>query len=111
MNILEIKNRWKWGYNYHLIFDCYGLLNVEFKDNTTWGFLSGLVVHPSKQNQGIATYLMKKAEEITLREGFNLVCLSVEKQRKWQFEWYKRLGYEVYDEDEEEYWLRKYINI
>lgn len=109
MEIVEIKNKWKWGYNYHLIADGCGLLTVEFKDNTTWGFLSGLIVHPSRQNQGIATNLMKKAEEITLREGFNLVCLSVEKQRKCQFEWYKRLGYEVYDEDEEEYWLRKYI--
>lgn len=109
MEIVEIKNRWNWGYNYHLIANNYGLLTVEFEDNTTWSFLSGLIVHPSKQNQGIATYLMKKAEEITLREGFDLICLSVEKHRKWQFEWYKRLGYEVYDEDEEEYWLRKYI--
>lgn len=110
MEIIEIRNRWKWGESIHLISEGgYGHCLLEFKDDTTWGFISGLVVHPSRQNCGIATVLIEKAEEITLKEGFNLVCLSVEKQRQWQFEWYKRIGYEVYDEDEEEYWLRKYI--
>lgn len=109
MEIIEIKNKWYWGYTYHLICDGCSSLVVEFKDNTDWGYLFGLVVNSSNQNKGIASHLMKKAEEIILREGFNVVHLSVEKERKWQFEWYKRLGYEVYDEDEEEYWLRKYI--
>lgn len=109
MEIIEIKNRWNWGYTCQLIGDGCSSLVIEFKDDTDWGYLRGLVVHFSKQRQGIATCLIKKAEEIILREGFNIVSLSVEKERKWEFEWYKRMGYEVYDEDEEEYWLRKYI--
>lgn len=52
---------------------------------------------------------MMKAEDIVKNEGFDLIAISVEKDREWQFNWYKRLGYEVYDEDDDEYWLGKYI--
>ena len=80
---------------------------LEFKDNTTWGYIDGLVVHSSRQNQGIATKLIEKAERLTKDEGFDIVALSVEKERKWQREWYKRLGYEIYDEDDELYYMKK----
>ena len=107
MEIIGIENKWNWGYCFDLICEGCGLCNVEFKDGTTWGYISGLVVHPSRQHQGIATRLMERAEEIVKEEGYDLVALSVEKQRKWVIEWYKRQGYEVYDEDPEYYYLRK----
>ena len=111
MKILEIRNRWNWGENIHLIYEGgYGHCLLEFKDNTTWGYIDGLVVHPSSQKQGIATMLMEKAEKLIKDEGFDLVALSVEKERKWQREWYERLGYEVYDEDDELYYMRKYLS-
>lgn len=111
MEILEIRNRWYWGENIHLISDGgYGLCELEFKDDTSWGFISGLVVHPSIQNQGIATALIKKAEILTKEEGFTLTVLYVEKERKWLIDWYKRLGYEVYGGDDELYYMRKYLN-
>lgn len=109
MEIVEIRNRWHWGESINLISEGCGLLKLEFVDGTHWGFISGLVVHPSRQKQGIATGLMMKAEDIVKNEGFDLIAISVEKDREWQFNWYKRLGYEVYDEDDDEYWLRKYI--
>lgn len=109
--MLEIRTRWYWGENIHLIYDGgYGLCTLEFKDDTSWGFISGLVVHPSRQNQGIATKLIKKAEKLTKDEGFHLTALYVEKERKWQKEWYQRLGYEIYGGDEELYYMRKYLN-
>lgn len=108
MEILEIKNRWNWGENIHLICEGgYGHCLLEFKDDTSWGYIDGLVVHPSRQNCGIATALIEKAENLTKEEGFDLVALSVEKERKWQKKWYERLGYEVYDEDDELYYMKK----
>ena len=108
MDILEIRNRWYWGENIHLISEGgYGHCLLEFKDDTTWGFISGLVVHSSKQNQGIATMLMEKVENLTKDNGFDIIALAVEKERKWQKEWYERLSYEVYDEDDELYYMRK----
>ena len=110
MKIIEIRNRWYWGENIHLIYEGgYGHCLLEFKDDTTWGYIDGLVVHFSKQNQGIATALIEKAEKLTKDEGFDLIALSVEKERKWQKEWYERLGYEVYDEDDELYYMRKQL--
>lgn len=107
MDILEIRNRWNWGENIHLICEGCGLCTLEFKDDTNWGYIDGLVVHPSRQNQGIATKLIEKAEKLTKDEGFDIVALSVEKERKWQKKWYERLGYEVYNEDDELYYMRK----
>lgn len=108
MEIIEIRNRWYWGENIHLISEGgYGLCELEFKDDTSWGFIHGLVVHHSRQNQGIATNLIKKAEDLTKDKGFNLTALYVEKERKWQKKWYERLGYEVYGGNDKLYFMRK----
>ena len=111
MEIVEIRNRWSWGENIHLICEGgYGHCLLEFKDDTNWGYICDLVVHPSRQNQGIATALIEKAEILTKDKCFNLAILYVEKERKWQKKWYERLGYEVYGEDDKLYFMRKYLN-
>lgn len=107
MEILEIKNKWSWGETINLICEGCGLCTLEFLYTTTWGYVSGLMVHPSRQKQGIATMLMEKAESLTKDYGFDIIKLGVEKGRKWQKEWYERLGYEVYDKDEELYYMKK----
>lgn len=110
MSIVEIENRWFWGSTIKLICDGCGVCEVEFKDNTDWGYISGLCVHPSRRRQGIATRLMEKAEEEVRYYEYKEIRLDVEKVRRFQYEWYKRLGYEVYYEDEELYYMKKVIS-
>ncbi len=111
METVEIKNRWDWGYNVFLIQDGYGVLNIDFMDGTDWGHIGGLVVHPSRMKQGIATQLMKRAEEVIVNEGLTLAVLSVERGRLWQIEWYKRLGYEIYGDDEKMLYMSKGLGL
>ena len=108
--IVEIKNNWNWGYTIHLIKNGCSHIEIEFKNDTTWGYLSGLMVEPRRMKQGIATKLMQKAEEIIKREGLDLAVLSVDKDREWVKDWYERMGYEVYDEDDLYWDMRKSLN-
>lgn len=100
MESVEIENRWKWGYTVTLIQDGCGTLEIQFEDGFGWGYICGLMVHPSRRRQGIATELMRKAEEVIRREGYDEAQLKVEKEQYWVVEWYKRLGYKmIYDYD------------
>lgn len=105
--IIEIENSWYWGNTITLICDGCGLCDIEFMKDTDWGYVCSLTVHPSRRRQGIATRLMEKAEELVLSEGYNVIKLAVEKKRVFQYEWYKKLGYEDYDQDEELYHMKK----
>ena len=109
--MVEIENRWNWGYNIHIICDGCGICCVEFLDDTDWGYVDGLMVHKSRQRQGIATRMMERSEEIVKEEGYSEIRLDVEKGRNFQFDWYKRLGYEVYDEDDKMYYMKKKLYV
>lgn len=75
------------------------------------GYVSGLCVHPSRRRQGVAGRLMEKAEEECVNYGYGEIRLDVEKTRRFQFEWYKRLGYEVWAEDDELYYMKKRLDL
>lgn len=109
MEIVEFENKWNWGYTINLIANGCGILEVQFQDGYEWGWICGLGVHPSRQKQGIATALMKRAEEVVKEEGFNEIQLSVEKERTWVKEWYERLGYKVIITGDTLYTMRKML--
>lgn len=77
MEAVEIKNKWNWGYSVHIIQDGCGTVAVDFEDGYEWGYINGLVVHPSRQKQGIGTELMRKAEEVIKEEGYDEAQLLV----------------------------------
>ena len=107
--IVEIDERWTWGLSVMLICDGYGVCQVQFKNGTDWGYVCGLMVHKSKRRQGIATRLMKRVEEIVKDFGYDKIMLEVETDRLFQYEWYVRLGYERWEEDDELYYMQKRI--
>lgn len=111
MEIVEIENRWDWGETINMICEGCGVCCLEFKDDTEWGYVSGLTVHPSRRRQGIAGRLMEKAEDECVYYGYPEIRLDVEKTRRFQFEWYKRLGYEVWAEDDELYYMKKRLDL
>lgn len=65
--------------------------------------------NPDRRREGIATALMKKAEEVTKDNGFDEVQLKVQIDHIFQYEWYKRLGYKVVIEDDGYYYMRKML--
>lgn len=109
MDIVEIYNEWKWGATIKLICNGCGVCTLEYKNGTDWGYIYGLTVHQNYRKQGIATALMNRVEELVKKKGYHKIRLDVEKDRLFQYEWYKRLGYETWAEDDELYFMEKEI--
>ena len=59
-----------------------------------------LSVLKNNRRQGIATALMKKLLEKIFAEGFQQVSLSVQKENKIALNFYKKLGFEIYREND-----------
>ena len=108
INLKKIENRWHWGSTVYFIDPEGGIVCVEFMDGTDWGYICSLQVCQENMKSGIATRLMSESEHIILQKGFDLVTLAVEKTKpEWLIDWYLRLGYEQYDEDEHLLYFRK----
>lgn len=107
--IVKIFNDWNWGSTISIICDGVGVCGVEFLDTTSWGYIYGLTVSKDYRREGIGSRLINEAERSIILRGFKEVRMDVEKTRKWQFEWYRRLGYEVYHEDEVLYYMKKVL--
>lgn len=110
MSIISIGDTWFWGSTIHLICNGVGVCTVEFLKDTTWGYICDLTVGSTYRREGIGRILMKEAETSILIQGLTEARLAVEKTREWQIKWYKRLGYEVYDEDEHLYYMKRKLS-
>lgn len=106
-NINHFDTEWKWGKSTIVLIDNCGIINIQFENGYYYGYISDLKVSPKNRRQGIATELMKKAESLIIENGFNEAQLKVEKDHSFQYEWYKRLGYNVIIEDEDYFYMRK----
>lgn len=109
MNINHFETEWKWGRSVTLIIDNCGILEIQFDNGYYYGYITGLMVDPNHRKEGIATALMKKAEEIIKDNGFDEAQLKVQTDHTFQYEWYKRLGYKVVIEDDGYYYMRKML--
>lgn len=109
-NIHLLSEKWSWGSTSHFIYNTLGLCSVEFFNTTHWGYIYGLIVDLEHRRKGIGTELIKYCEDYIRDCGYDEVRLDVEKGRRFQYEWYKRLGYEVYYEDEELYYMKKKLS-
>lgn len=106
--IQRIDNEWLWGKDVTLLMDNKGMVEIQFEDGCEWGYICDLKVADEHRHQGIATALMEKCEDI-IKEQYEEAQLRVEKEREWQMEWYKRLGYKVIQTDNNYYTLRKLL--
>jgi GNAT superfamily N-acetyltransferase len=54
-----------------------------------------LGIEPSYQGQGIATRLIRSAEELAIREGKAELALDTAEPATWLIGWYERMGYRI----------------
>ena len=62
----------------------------------------GIFVLPEYRNQGIGTRLMKEMLSLLKEHGFRQASLAVQKVN-YAVRMYKEVGFEIIDENEEEY--------
>ena len=100
MKIIIHENLWWWGKSYTLITnDGKATIELAIEDERPeMGCIRSLIVHESVRQRGIGnvmlTFAEEKARELKLEQTY-LCC------RKGTFliDWYRRHGYEVYDEN------------
>lgn len=116
MKFVIHENNVIWGTVWHIITtDGKGHIaaEIEYDDNDVVGdmiFFSGLSVYEDSRNKGYGKSLIAEAESIGIELHIKRFRLNVDKGREDLLEYYKKLGYEVFDEYDNEYKLVKYNN-
>jgi ribosomal protein S18 acetylase RimI-like enzyme len=83
-------------------------IDVE-TDNPNAMFVCGLSVYPAARRRGLATTILHEVESLAIDNEVNEIRLSVEKPKTWIRDLYIRRGYELVDENDEYYYLVKYV--
>lgn len=76
---------------------CFGL-NDSYDATVAWGW--DIYVYPSFQNGLLGYRILKGATELMREEGFSSLRFTVYKENKRALRLYRKLGYQVYDENE-----------
>lgn len=81
----------------------------RYKDDALSIYFDWLSVHPNSRKQGLATELISVLHQLAKQLNAQYCYLWVKKDT-WVADWYKRLGYEYYSENEDEpgcIWLKR----
>lgn len=85
-------------------------LSIEVhQEETTYLYLDDFSVTNLYRNKGIGTSLIKESEEYAKSLNINTILLHVEKNNELAYNFYKRLGYIIYKEENNRYLLKKDI--
>jgi len=111
MDFVIHKNKISWGTVWHIITDD-GMGHVEAQidnDNPNTLFVSGLSVYEAARRRGLATTMLHEIETLAIDNDIERIRLNVNKPKSWVYDFYIRHGYEFWDEDEDDYYLVKYV--
>ena len=111
MGLVIHKNKFWWGTSWHIITDD-GMGHIEAQmdnDNTDTLFVLGLSVYETARRRGLATIMLHEIETLAIDNDIERIRLNVNKPKSWVYDFYIRRGYEFWDEDEDNYYLVKYV--
>lgn len=111
MEFVIHKNKISWGTVWHIITND-GMCHVEAQidnDNPNTLFVSGLSVYEAARRRGLATTMLHEIETLAINNDIKRIRLNVNKPKNWVYDFYIRRGYELWDEDEDDYYLVKYV--
>lgn len=112
-NLIIHENKWKWGYS-QLLITHNGLATIRIEYINEYpkeANLYGLSVHYSSRMKGYAKEIINIAEqEIIKNDNINQIWLSIENENDFLENFYKKLGYITYKEDEEYKYMVKHLN-
>ncbi len=85
-------------------------LSIEYhQEENEYLYLDDFSVTNSYRSIGIGTNLIYKAEEYAKSLNVHTILLHVEKSNKYAYNFYKRLGYTIYKDEDSRYLLKKDI--
>lgn len=104
-------NKWIWGTTQQIItHNGIATVRIEYIDNySDTASIGGLSVLEEHRKKGYATELMKIAEDEIRKMQKKTIYLSLEKE-EWLYNFYVKLGYVLYDEDEDYKYMSKELS-
>ncbi len=96
------ENLWWWGKSFTIIVKGgRGTVTLSIdNDRTDAGAIISLQVLEEERQNGIGAMLMKLVEELARKRGLEQIYLCARKGT-FLIPWYRKLGFEIYDEDPE----------
>ena len=105
MKVIYHNCTWWWGETVKIFLSSgEGIIEVQLDKSTpNTAYLSGLSVLPECRRQQLGKQLIEYATNVAIDKGKKFLQLSAEKNNEWLINWYKRLGFEIWSEEEHEY--------
>lgn len=105
MKVIYHNCTWWWGETVKIILSSgQGIIEVQLDKSTpNIAYLSGLSVLPECRRQQLGKQLIKFATNVAIDKGKKFLQLSADKTNEWLVNWYKRLGFEIWSEEEHQY--------
>ena len=107
MRYIHHINRWSFGTTDYIIApDGRSIVRISYYDDfPDAAFINGLSVFHEERGKGRARDIMREAEESMKENGIKIVFIDSEEE--WIAKWYMRLGFELYDEEDGVFKLKK----
>ena len=105
MKVIYHNCTWWWGETVKIIISSgQGIIEVQLDKSTpNIAYLSGSSVLPESRRHQLGTQLIAYATKVAIDKGMKFLQLTADKTNEWLINWYKRLGFEIWSEEEHQY--------
>ena len=105
MKVIYHNCTWWWGETVNIFLsNGEGTIEVQIeKSNPNTAYFRGLSVLPESRRHQLGTQLIAYATKVAIDKGLKFLQLTADKNNYWLVNWYKRLGFEIWSEEEHEY--------
>ena len=105
MKVIYHNCTWWWGETVKIILSSgQGIIEVQLDKSTpNIAYLSGLSVLPECRRKQLGKQLIEFATNVSIDKGKKFLQLTADKTNEWLVNWYKRLGFEIWSEEEHQY--------
>lgn len=105
MKVIYHNCTWWWGETVKIFLSSgEGTIEVQIEKATpNTAYFIGLSVLPESRRHQLGTQLIAYATKVAIDKGLKFLQLTADKTNEWLVNWYKRLGFEIWSEEEHEY--------
>lgn len=106
----ELDRESYWGNTKTIIKDQVGMVSISFyNESPDIAYIHDLVVIPPQRRKGYGRQLVDKAIEYIESKKASCINLRADIRFAWLVDFYRGLGFEVMEEDEHTYLLKKWL--
>lgn len=87
----------------------YMYATISFEKSSESMYIYNVCVKEENRNNKLGTWLIRYLENIGIRYNKKFSALTALKDKEWLINWYKKLGYSIYSNDDKYFYMIKYL--